>query len=101
MIIRFLVPASVVESVYTMNQVTTNKHTLQEQKPPPPHAHGVDLERSHSEHLCGLKIQPRRWDRNAGEMIESAQESGFQASWWRRDIAPVTGHPWTQGNSPL
>lgn len=79
LIIRFLFPAFVVESVYTINQVTTNKHNLQEQKHLPSHADGEDLDRSHSEHLCGLKMRPRRWDRNVGDMIESAQEPGFQA----------------------
>lgn len=82
-----------------MNQVTTDKHNLQELKPP--HADGENLEHSHSEHLCGLKIRPRRWDRNMGDMIESAQEPGFQTSWRRRDIGPVTGHPWSLGNSFL
>lgn len=84
-----------------MNQVTMNKHNLQEQKCLPPHVDGEDLECSHSEHPCGLKIRSKKWDKNVGDMIESAQEPGFQASGWQRDIGQVTGHMWSLENSLL
>lgn len=84
--LKILCPAFVVESVFTMNQVTINMHSLQEQKRLPSRADGADLESSHSEYLWGLKIRPKRWDRNMGDRIERAQEPSSQASSRGSDI---------------